>query len=721
LIIFAATALAAKAGVVLSDDFSYPDGGIVTNSTWVNSSGTANTMLVSGQQLEVTTSRWEDIANTLAGGPYATNGAVTALYSSLTLKCTYRPTSGGTYFAHFTGANAYGPLTGHRARIWASTTNFAAAKLADPGNFLLSIVNNGLGNATNAQWTTELATNVTYTIVTKYVIGTGIATMWINPTNESDPSVTGTDPVPLDDIAPNGLPTNGVINISHYAFRQATGEGTMLIDNLKVGTQFADVAGPNTAPTISSIQDQNIPANSNTGPLAFDVSDAETAASSLVVTADSSNTTLVPTNNISLAVVGGGGTNRTVTVTPVAGQQGATTITLTVSDGVNSSFTTFQVIVGAPTVSSIENQITAVNTATPAIPFTVGDPEGDTLTFSKSSSNTNLITTNNIALGGSGANRTVTLTPQSGQTGVATITIGVSDGHNTASTSFKLTVHPAPIGVLLSDSFSYTSWTFGIPQGLYGADGSPWVHVSGTTYELQVTNGYAELIYTNTEDLGAPLSGEPYAASNGVIFYTGFTVVFTYLPSQSGSYFAHLKDSASGTSTFMDRIYAATTNAAPGCFRLGLANYSSSMSAQFPRDLCLNHAYRVVTRYNSGTGESWLWVNPASENSPNAAATDNPTAAQVGGYGLRQSTGIGIIDMDDLVVGTSFSDVSSAPSSPTLNKQVIGTDLILSWSNPLFTLQTAPTVTGTYSDVPCAASPYTNAITGSEQYFRLRY
>jgi hypothetical protein len=34
-------------------------------------------------------------------------------------------------------------------------------------------------------------------------------------------------------------------------------------------------------------------------------------------------------------------------------------------------------------------------------------------------------------------------------------------------------------------------------------------------------------------------------------------------------------------------------------------------------------------------------------------------------------------------------------------------------------LQSAPTVTGTYTNVPGATSPYTNAITGSQKFFRL--
>ncbi len=66
--------------------------------------------------------------------------------------------------------------------------------------------------------------------------------------------------------------------------------------------------------------------------------DAETAAASLVVSASSSNTTLVPNSSIAL---GGSGANRTIVLTPANGQSGTTTITLNVSDGTVSTSTTF--------------------------------------------------------------------------------------------------------------------------------------------------------------------------------------------------------------------------------------------------------------------------------------------------------------------------------------------------------------------------------------------
>src|SRR5262249_40013616 len=146
--------------------------------------------------------------------------------------------------------------------------------------------------------------------------------------------------------------------------------------------------------------------------------------SSLILSNATSNPALVTTGGIAL---GGSAANRTVTITPVNGQQGTVTITVYVSDGFNVAASSFDVTIGAPSISHIPNQFTYMNTATPAIPITIGDTEtpAGSLTLGKSSSNPTLIPDANIAFGGSGANRTVTLTPAAGQTGVATITVSV--------------------------------------------------------------------------------------------------------------------------------------------------------------------------------------------------------------------------------------------------------------------------------------------------------
>ena len=105
------------------------------------------------------------------------------------------------------------------------------------------------------------------------------------------------------------------------------------------------LVAPNTPPTVSDITNRTTTTGVVVGPISFTVADAETAVGSLVVTATSSNTTLVPNTNVTL---GGSGADRTVTVTPAAGQTGTATGTVTVTDAGGLTATdTFTVTVNA--------------------------------------------------------------------------------------------------------------------------------------------------------------------------------------------------------------------------------------------------------------------------------------------------------------------------------------------------------------------------------------
>jgi hypothetical protein len=718
-----------QAGLILSDQFNYVDGGIVTNvgSTWMNNSGTTP-MLVSNDTLIVSTARSEDIFSFLSGQPYMTNsGAV--LYSRYTLKCVGLPNAAGTYFSHFGGSNVFNtsPLTGHRARVWASSTNtMAGTDGGTAGLFYLYIINSQ-GSVTNGggvnMWPTALATNTSYTIVTRYNVGSGVSALWVNPSAETDPSTTDPIVIPLE----NPPPTNGPINISAYDFRQAANEGTMLINDLRVGTRFADVAGANTAPLISSMPNQAIPANASTGPIPFTVEDGETPAHELVVSNSSSNPTLVPANAISF-VSDSGGTNRTITVTPAAGQQGSATITVYVSDSVNVSFTTFQVTVGAPTISSIPNQIAFTNTPVPPASFTVADAENDTLTFGVASSNPALVPSDNshIIISGTGSSRTATLLPTAGVLGTTTITVSASDGHNNTQTTFALTMRPH-IGIVYNENFNYTSWDAGTDQSLitgHGGSGGPWSHVSGNVQgEIQVTNGLVYLVHTNSEDVGANFLGPTvYDGFDGVVFYCSFPVNFSFPPSPNGDYFFHYQTNATDGSTFHCKLYASTKHAAEGKFRLGIANTASAGPVdEFPADLSTNVNYTVVTRYNSGIGESALWVNPYTEAGTHALAKDAAGASFTGAVGLRQpSSAIGDLTVGPMKVSTEWSDVVGTVS-PLKIQQTDATHVQLIWSYP-FTLQTSSSLEpASWTDVIGAASPYTYTIMGDQQYFRLSY
>ena len=98
-----------------------------------------------------------------------------------------------------------------------------------------------------------------------------------------------------------------------------------------------------------------------------------------------------------------------------------------------------------PTISAISTQMACQASDLAAINITIGDVESAaaTLLLSGSSSNTSLIPNSNITFGGTGADRTILLSPNSGINGSSTITITVTDGDGmTASSSFTYTVNP---------------------------------------------------------------------------------------------------------------------------------------------------------------------------------------------------------------------------------------------------------------------------------------
>jgi hypothetical protein len=216
------------------------------------------------------------------------------------------------------------------------------------------------------------------------------------------------------------------------------------------------VTAVNDPPAISDIPNQTTNQNTPAGPIPFTVSDPDTPLTQLVLTGSSSNPTLVPAANIQFAS-SSTGNSRTVIVTPASGQSGTAIITITVSDGQASASDTFTLTVVAvatpPTISNIPDQTTSEDTAIGPIAFTIGDPDTPLaqLIVSGLSDNPTLVPSANIVFGGSGANRTVIITPAPNQFGTTVITLRVSDGTGVATATFVLTVAPVNDPPTISD------------------------------------------------------------------------------------------------------------------------------------------------------------------------------------------------------------------------------------------------------------------------------
>jgi hypothetical protein len=95
----------------------------------------------------------------------------------------------------------------------------------------------------------------------------------------------------------------------------------------------------NDPPEVSRIASQTLFENDDSLVIPITIADEETVASQLVVTATSSDTTVLPNSGLSLS---GEGTSRILTIQPQAGVYAVTTILVEVSDGVNTTQRSFQ-------------------------------------------------------------------------------------------------------------------------------------------------------------------------------------------------------------------------------------------------------------------------------------------------------------------------------------------------------------------------------------------
>jgi CSLREA domain-containing protein len=209
---------------------------------------------------------------------------------------------------------------------------------------------------------------------------------------------------------------------------------------------------------------------SSGGGNALSVSDVDAGSNAVQTTLTGTNgvMTLAGTSGLTFSV-GDGTADATMTFTgtvsaitaalnglsfaPPANYYGAASVQITTNDlgntglgGAQSDSDTVAITVTAvndsPTISDIANQSTDAGVPTSAVAFTIGDVEtpASSLTITGTSSNLALVPNANIVFGGAAANRTVTVTPLPGQAGTTTITVTVSDGTDTATDTFVLTV-----------------------------------------------------------------------------------------------------------------------------------------------------------------------------------------------------------------------------------------------------------------------------------------
>jgi hypothetical protein len=207
----------AHAALLASDTFTYSDGDLTTVSggTWTIFSGTTalNVTNIAGNGwASIATTRSEDEQLTF-GGTHTND----VLYAGFDLRIDTQVASTGIgYFGLFKDSS-----TGNLFDRVVLTNDGASVRIGIENQNGVPPIFFGL-----------LTLGATNHIVVRYdQTGTSVATLWVNPTLETDSSVSATDLAPVQHA-----------NIIAFGLRQgANQQGNELVDNLLVGTSFADV------------------------------------------------------------------------------------------------------------------------------------------------------------------------------------------------------------------------------------------------------------------------------------------------------------------------------------------------------------------------------------------------------------------------------------------------------------------------------------------------
>jgi hypothetical protein len=327
------------------------------------------------------------------------------------------------------------------------------------------------------------------------------------------------------------------------------------------------------------------------------------------------------------------------------------------------------------TLTSLAETNMLANTSL-AIPFFAsGANDGGTnLTFTISSDNNTVIPTANVVLTGNTntGNMLLTVTPAANQIGNAVITVTVNDNSpdeprsTTANVAF--TVRPNA-NVVAVDYFNYDGGA-GSSLDIVGAP--YWTRFSGVFNQLKLgLNNTAVVNQGNTENVQASLIGRPYRTNTATTLYASFTVNMdpANLPANNGSYFFSFNDGSGNTPNVEGNVVATTNGAAPGMYRLGIANGLPATGANaqiFPQDLTSGVDYFVMVSLSVNNGISTLWVSPTNQVSTSVSdptpLTGTANLFNINGIDLRESGGVeGVISVGSLKVGTTFNSVFYPP------------------------------------------------------------
>jgi len=151
----------------------------------------------------------------------------------------------------------------------------------------------------------------------------------------------------------------------------------------------------------------------------------------------------------------------------------------------------------------------------------------------------------------------------------------------------------------------------------------------------------------------------------------------------------------------------------------GIAGQQSSLIADSDGNVyaCLTTSSEIdwMTIAYSASGET-LWTNRSDGFKESGDDNANGIAVSDKGEVYVVGNSDGPNDGRDWAV-IKYAGIKPSPIELRIQQQ--GNKVITSWPDSRFALQAAPTLAGTFTNILGATSPYTNVVTGTQQFFRL--
>ncbi len=540
------------------------------------------------------------------------------------------------------------------------------------------------------------------------------------------------------------------------------------VSNTLTRTFTVTVNAVNDVPTLGAIADATV--NEDSGPQLVSLAGIATGAANetqtLIVTATSSNPSLIPNPAVAYTSPNAGGT---LTFTPVTNGFGSAVITVTVNDGQaanNTAVRTFNVTVNpvndAPTLNAIANVSIGENATQQTVSLAgIGSGaanEAQALTVTAVSSDPSLIPNPTVNYTSPGATGSLTFTPAANSSGSATVTVTVNDGqaaNNTVVRTFTVNVNVANIPPTLAainnvtvaeEAAAQTVSLSGISSGSVNENQTLTVTATSSnpglipnptvTYTSPSATG--SLGFTPTADASGSAVitvtvNDGHAVSN--TFSRTFTVTVTPVndtPTLNAISSVTVDEDASAQSVSLSGISAGSTNETqtltitavssnPGLIPNPTVSYSSPSatgSLNFTPVANANGSATITVTVNDGQAANntvvrtfTVTVNPVND-TPTLGTIANRTIAENAGLQTVSLSGIGTgaaNETQSLGLTATSSDTSLIPN-PTVSYASPNTTGSLSFT-PVTDANGTATITVTVNDGQSANSTTTRSFT----------